>query len=352
MRIMHVVEAFCGGVFSFLVDVCKELAVENEITVVYSERNETPENFERYFHESVNFIKVDMELKNSIKSISQLKKVLKTEKPQVLHLHSSKAGFVGRIAAKKIKYQGKMFYNPHGLAYLREDINKQTRYLFYIAEKKLAKLNAKIIAVSESEKKEIQKFSSNVISINNGIDIAALDNELNCITNENSKSKNIVVGTVGRITYQKNPTLFKEIASEFPDVSFVWIGDGELRNELESSENIEITGWVNREEVLNKLSNVDIYIQTSLWEGLPISVLEAMYMAKPLIVNEVVGNVDLVDDTNGYKFINQTQAVTQLQSLLIDEDKVKRMGLRSKEILLKNFNFHDTVKNYNRIYLQ
>ena len=55
--------------------------------------------------------------------------------------------------------------------------------------------------------------------------------------------------TVGRIGFQKNPKLFNEIAQEFPDLQFTWIGDGELRNEL-TSKNINITGWLERKEVL------------------------------------------------------------------------------------------------------
>ena len=68
--------------------------------------------------------------------------------------------------------------------------------------------------------------------------------------------------------------MFNEIAKNFPNIQFTWIGDGELRSEL-TSKNITITGWLERKDVLKELNNNDIFILTSLWEGLPISLLEA-----------------------------------------------------------------------------
>lgn len=94
--------------------------------------------------------------------------------------------------------------------------------------------------------------------------------------------------------------MFNEIAKNFPNIQFTWIGDGELRNEL-TSENIKITGWLERQDVLKELNKNDIFILPSLWEGLPISLLEAMYMKKICIVSDVIGNRDVIKDgINGF----------------------------------------------------
>ena len=85
------------------------------------------------------------------------------------------------------------------------------------------------------------------------------------------------VYTLGRICYQKNPTMFNAIAELLPDVKFVWIGDGELRKEL-TSENIEITGWADRATAIKYAVNADVFLLPSRWEGLPISLLESMYI--------------------------------------------------------------------------
>jgi len=125
--------------------------------------------------------------------------------------------------------------------------------------------------------------------VRNGIDIKE-------IVKSYSKIKNdiLTIGIVGRITYARNPKLFNDIALKFPNYNFVWIGDGELNHEI-TAPNIRITGWMlDHKKVLNELNNLDVYIQTSLWEGLPIAVLEAMALQKPVLATNVIGNKDVV----------------------------------------------------------
>lgn len=78
-----------------------------------------------------------------------------------------------------------------------------------------------------------------------------------------------------------------------PEINFIWIGEGELKTEL-TSPNITITGWIKREEALRIIRNVDFFILPSLWEGLPISLLEAMYLRKICLVSDVIGNRDVI----------------------------------------------------------
>ena len=134
--------------------------------------------------------------------------------------------------------------------------------------------------------------------MDNGINIEQLNRILNGY-HVKSKSR-FTVFTVGRICNQKNPKLFNKIAELLPDIKFLWIGDGELRSELTAS-NIEVTGWVEREEALEFALTGDVFILTSLWEGLPMALLEAMYMKKICIVSNVVGNRDVIKSgINGY----------------------------------------------------
>lgn len=108
------------------------------------------------------------------------------------------------------------------------------------------------------------------------------------------------VYTLGRICYQKNPEMFNKIAESMPEVNFVWIGDGEMRNQL-TAMNIKITGWTERLDALKLSLNADVFLLTSRWEGLPISLLESMYMKKPCVVSNVIGNHDVIrDKRNGF----------------------------------------------------
>ena len=114
------------------------------------------------------------------------------------------------------------------------------------------------------------------------------------------RKKRFTVFTLGRICFQKNPRLFNKIAEAMPDVRFMWIGDGEMSNELMAS-NIEITGWAERDAAIRYSLSADVFILTSLWEGLPMSLLEAMYMKKLCVVSDVIGNRDVISNgVNGY----------------------------------------------------
>lgn len=121
---------------------------------------------------------------------------------------------------------------------------------------------------------ETLKLTQHATYVNNGINMA----ELKEIVDRTDKVEHpFTVYTLGRICYQKNPTMFNAIAELLPDVKFVWIGDGELRKEL-TSENIEITGWADRATAIKYAVNADVFLLPSRWEGLPISLLESMYI--------------------------------------------------------------------------
>ncbi|HBO28559.1 MAG TPA: glycosyltransferase family 1 protein, partial [Leeuwenhoekiella sp.] len=102
------------------------------------------------------------------------------------------------------------------------------------------------------------------------------------------------IGTLGRITYARNPAYFNQLALNHPELEFLWIGDGELRHQL-TAPNITVTGWFNHyEQGLQKLEVLDLYLQTSLWEGLPIALLEASAREIPIVATNIIGNKDIV----------------------------------------------------------
>ena len=131
-------EAFGGGIFTFLVDLVNCTSRQYDVIIVYAEREQTPENFKEFFDSNVKFIKSNyltrkISPKNDILAIKEIKKILKDEKPDVVHLHSSKAGIIGRIAANGKKC--KVIYNPHGFSFLMEDASKIKKKIYWFIEK-------------------------------------------------------------------------------------------------------------------------------------------------------------------------------------------------------------------------
>lgn len=299
-KILYVVEAMGGGVFTYIVDLANELVNEYDIYIAYAVRKQTPLNYREYFDNRVKLIELknfhrEIGLLQEFKAINEIKNIEKKIRPDIIHLHSSKAGVIGRIA-----FNGKdipVFYTPHGYSFLMKNCNRTKRFIYKAIESTMAKRNCITISCSPGEHKETIKMTSKAYYVNNAVNLEKLQN---IVCSVEIKEHSFTVFTLGRICFQKNPVLFNKIAELLPDVKFIWIGDGELKEELKA-DNIEITGWVDRKTAIEYAVNADAFILTSLWEGLPMSLLEAMYMKKTCVVNNVIGNNDVIhNNDNGY----------------------------------------------------
>ena len=345
MKVIHIVESFGGGVYDFIKDLTDEVQ-EYETTIFYGDRGNLKIGFENDFRENIKFIKWknaqrEISLSKDIKALFEVIKVLKKEKYDVIHLHSSKAGFLGRVAAKLVGQSKNVIYTTHGISFLRHDISNTKLKLFILLEKIGEVCGGQTIACSKSEAEFIKSKGITCEYINNGIKI-----DENFIKQPKKDDITRIIN-VGRITPAKNPRLFDEIAKEFIDnlkIKFIWIGDGEDRKQL-SSENIEITGWLSQEQVKEKLKEADIYLSTSKWEGLPLAVLQAMNYELPLILSNCVGNIDLVEEEiNGNIYKNVDEAIKKLKTIKI------KQGRESSKILKEQFNIKDMVKDYKIYY--
>lgn len=345
-KILHIVEAFGGGVFSFLVDLVNATSSEFDIVIAYSKRAQTPENFKTYFASNVKFIEVknftrSISFKKDIKAFLEIRKIIKEEKPEIIHLHSSKAGFLGRFAAngKKIK----MLYNPHGFSFLMQDSSELKRKIYWIIEKLGALRKCTIVGCSQGEYEEALKLSKNAICINNGINVEKLQEETKDFETKEIDLENLKICTSGRIGYQKNPEFFNEIAENLPNIQFTWIGDGDLREKL-TSENVIVTGWKTRKEVLELVNENDIFILTSLWEGLPISLLEAMYLEKPCLVTNCIGNKDVIRHGENGFIIDEKNYKSIIGN--VNKRKFEEVSKKAKEDILKEFNIKKMTEKY------
>lgn len=223
----------------------------------------------------------------------------------------------------------------------KKDDSKFKRGIYWTIEKITACINRKCIIVgcSKGEFLEAKKLNKRAICINNGIDIKKLAMETDGIKPREIDYENLKICTIGRIGYQKNPEMFNKIAENFPDIQFTWIGEGKLKDKLISN-NVQITGWKERRDVLQILNNSDIFVLTSLWEGLPLSLLEAMYMKKICIVSNCIGNRDVIEDgKNGYVSENFGEFIDKIKKVIEDKNE------KNNNIIFNAYN--DVVNNYN-----
>ncbi len=351
MRILHVVEPFSSGIITFIIHLTRELN-GHEHTVVHGSRTTEDEinSVKRRFDPNVKFVLWRSAGRNinpyqDFRALYELTRILKRKNFDVVHLHSAKAGFLGRMACKILKIKP-VIYTPNGAPFLRRDISKFKRTLFVGLEKLGSLLGGRVICCSKSESVEYLRIGVDCIYVNNG-------------TNIDKKDKidhpKILIGSVGIATFQKNPIQFNEIAHAFADnnkVEFVWVGGGQFAGQL-NSPNITVTGWLDSAQTEEWLKKIDIYLSCSLWEGLPFAVLEAMNAQCCLLLSNCVGNRDLVKQgENGYLFENSNEGVSRLVEIIKDRKLLTNFGINSFTFCKEWFNVKNTATQYESIYTQ
>lgn len=300
-KILMVCEAFGGGVFTYVSQLCNDMVNDFEVYLAYSLRPQTPDNYKDFLDQRVHLIRMKYmgvsgltNIKNDLAVIKELRQIEENIKPDVIHLHSSVAGGFGRLA-----YKGKcntVVYTPHGYAHILMGSGKKS-FFYKLAEKVLGN-RAITLTCCESEDEEARKFSKQTAYIETGVNLEELAATLDEVVPV--KKNKFTVFTLGRACVQKQPMLFNRIAELVPDARFVWIGNGELENEL-TAPNIEVTGWKPRREALAMAKGADVFVLCSLGEAVAMSLIENMYIKKLILVSNTMGNKSVINNgVNGY----------------------------------------------------
>lgn len=295
-----------------------------------------------------------------LKSYFEIKKIIKDFKPDILQLHSSKAGFLGRMAGRKIKKH--IVYTVHGFDSVRI---KNRKFLFI--EKIMQKECGAIIPVSFYDEKNLikEKITSNIVCIPNGID----KNELNIVTNDeikqkiiNSKNKgNFNVISIARISKQKKFEMFLKVAEklEKENITFFWIGTPtDPEEEIKYNNLIKNNKIPSNVYLLGEVQNAGAYIQFanlfvlfSNYEGLPITIIEALASGKPVIASYVGGISELIDNgENGFLINSTEEAVDRILFVSQNNSLLQEMGKSSYKKFVNNYTVEKMYKSYMEIY--
>ncbi|MDZ7334589.1 MAG: glycosyltransferase family 4 protein [candidate division KSB1 bacterium] len=293
--------------------------------------------------------------------------IFKKFKFDIVHTHSSKPGFLGRIAAKVAKVPV-VIHTVHGFAF-HQFSSKFSILLFQFLEKiaglatdKLILLNDIDFQYAKSKKLVIER---KMTKIYNGICLEKIDTQINIHHKKNSlnlKINHFIVGFVGRLWEQKAPDVFISaipfILKKISNVIFLIVGDGHLRASLEAMaeklgirDHLYFLGW--RTDVPEILKILDVFVQTSLWEGLSLSILEAMAAAKPVIATDIKGNNELVlNGVTGFLVPpNSPECVADCVIKLLEDKKLaERMGTLARKRVEEKFDIKLHVEQIKNIY--
>ena len=279
----------------------------------------------------------------------------------IVHTHSSKPGFIGRIAAR-ITGVPKIVHTVHGFPFHYAQ-PLPIRFFYQILEKFVSPFCDKIIFENNFEREFAIKHrivkKEKALTIYNGIE---LDEEK--IKKTYWKRDGVfIIGSVLRFEKIKNIIKTIKAAIEVCKVNnkivFYFIGDGKLLNECrrmvltaDLEENIIFPGWQNN--ITEWLIKFDVYLLFSIAEGLSISIMEAMSLGLPIVASDVKGNNELVSDANGILVpindIDRLSAV--LLSLSGEKEKLEEWGENSHILIKERFNLTDFVRKYKNVYNQ
>jgi len=305
---------------------------------------------------------------NPIKDLLALSEIywfIKKNNIEVVHTHSSKAGILGRLAAGLAKTKV-IIHTVHGWSF-NDYQPALVKILFIWLERFSARFTHKIIVVSHYDK---QKGLNNRIGkedryelIRYGINYKEFsEREQNIRQELGINTRDLVVAMVACFKPQKSPMDFIKLAflvrETLANVKFVLVGDGILREEIEKlicKLNLEgqvfLTGW--RRDIPRILSAIDAFALTSLWEGLPITVLEAMASSKPVVATNTGGIQEIVvEGKTGFLVPprNMELMSEQLIILLKNEELRRQMGQRAIESLDFNFSLENMVNSTKTLY--
>lgn len=295
-----VTETIGGGVGVYVTQLCNDMCEKFDVYLAYSaKRKETPKDYVKLFDPRIHLVEIKnfgsiFNIIQDIKSIKELRTAEEEIKPDIIHLHSSIAGGIGRLA-----FNGKkqvVVYTPHGYAHILMGSGLKSK-IFKMSEKLLGN-RAITLTCCESEDEEARKFSKKTAYIETGVNLKDLSAALDGI--EPIKNDKFTVFSLGRACVQKQPALFNRIAELVPEAKFIWIGGGDLEDQL-TAPNVEVTGWKPRHEALAMAKGADAFILCSLGEAIAMSLIENMYIKKLCLVSNVMGNKSVIKDgVNGY----------------------------------------------------
>ncbi len=336
----------------------------------------------------------EISLKDAI-TVWKLYRLMLRERPDIVHTHTAKAGTVGRVAGFLYRWMTpaallgqsrrcRFVHTYHGHVFHSYYSPNKTR-LFLAVERWLAKLATdRIVVISPQQRQEINENfrvgrSDQFAVIPLGIDLTvytdwkarrdAFRRELNASSDE------VLIGIVGRLTEIKNHKGFLDAAAELKKISrarmrFLVIGDGGLRPQLESRVNElglrdDVVFLGSRKDPENFYPGLDIVALTSLNEGTPLSLIEAMANERPVIATAVGGVVDLlgqkISSAGGYHIcergllVEAKDAETFARGLdhLITDDSLRReMATRGRDFVAENYSKERLLNDVANLYAQ
>lgn len=366
MNIMYVnTLGVWGGVATYLRPLIKDqLNQGNRVSLVVGNRGELVDYVMHNFPEVkiiiLDTMKRDVDIRGIFKSIFRFRKIVKKEKPDIIHFNCIMSGLIGRLGTAFLK--NKKIYNAHGWAF-EPGTDKKFKWPAIIIEKILAYFTDKIICVSDYEKRIADKYhifknSNQAVVIKNGSQDFFRNNNLKVADDE------FVMTMAARFWEQKNQLLLlkslKYLVNNYKldrKIRLYLLGDGPLLKQCQDyvetnslNDLVTFTGIVNN--VNDYYGKSDVVVLITNYDAIAISLIEALSMGKPIIASNVSGVPEnFSDKINGYCVDNNEKKIAEAIYKMINNDSLReKMGKNSRELYLSDFKLDKNVDSHDFLY--
>lgn len=296
------------------------------------------------------------------RAFADLFRLFRHEPFDLVHCHSTKAGLLGRLAAKLAGVP--TVFTVHGWGFYNTDYGRAAPLIAH-GERGLARITDAIVCVAENDLAEgrthgiVQRAESTVI--HNGIPPLSVPSDRSTLYEETDiEPGTIVVGAIARLAPQKNPLAIVRAGGELQqrghDVAVVVIGDGPLAKECRQyvhEHDVEAYLLGFHEHALELLVDFDIFLMPSRFEGFPLTVLECLHAGVPVVAYDIGGIAEAVTDgETGFVVTpgDEEQFVSQTERLVTDHGQREEMSVRAKTVARKHYTTERMVADYERVY--
>jgi len=305
---------------------------------------------------------------HDLRALWNMKRFIQSGNYTIVHTHSSKAGILGRLAARLSKTP-LIVHTVHGWSF-HDYMSPMTRWIYILLERWIAHFSDALVVVTERDiekglqagigRREQYRRIRSAIPLDEFdprlVDSQAVRQELNLPADE------VVIGNVGRFSTQKNPLDWVRVAGlvgqACPQARFLLVGDGPMRTQVEQAlqkagiaERTALTGL--RRDVPRMLAAMDIFLLTSLWEGLPRVIPQAMAMGLPVVANRADGVSEAIQDgSNGYLCSpGEIEQMAERCIELVHHPLTRQeMGCRGQAYALQEFDLQKMIASLETLY--
>ncbi|MCS7250099.1 MAG: sugar transferase [candidate division WOR-3 bacterium] len=373
-RIIHILGGSkFGGIIYYLAYLIERQLKEGYEISILAENEKVKDYFKRNFSH-IKIVDTKNAYKREISPIYDILALFRTIKVlknyDIVHTHTSKGGFIGRLAAK-IRRIKLIIHTAHGFAF-HEYSSKMTTLFYSLLERFASYFCDKIIILNKKDLDLAKKYKigneKKLKLIYNGIDWKKIENikpDFSIRERFNLNKEDFLITFVGRLSKQKNPEILiwamKELLKEKIDrkVFLLLIGEDmdmkerltKLINDFKIKDYVAFLDFI--PDPISIIKASDCFVLPSLWEGMPIALLEAMASGVAIIASNIKGNNEIIiDGVNGLLFspTNYQELKEKINLLIKNEDLRKKISLKAKEDVKKRFNKERFQEETMRIY--